>query len=401
MKKTPKVKHGQPPIQRLGPWLQAMGVFSVAAVIALMVKGLSKPITYLSSYSGSQMKEVFRGNDTWVVLCHNTSAPLHKRFDTALQEIGAGAWGKASGPVTQFGVLDCGGTLPSGKTVIKKFALDDSVKPLIFVTAPGMKPQQAPKRHLESNTGFLKWLRATIDPRVHTVGSTKDMETKCLSKGSCAVLLKPLGMSAEQKAQLKAVMYKHRGLRFASVESAKHVVSIEKTLGLQPDQADAAPVLVYFRQNKDASGKPIRGKTDVPRWGLEVYKGDWEADLIAEWLNKQEKSSGGAGFTPVTRLPTVMQRKHFFLHLQTPKPKADKDKPKAGTDKPKEGQGSKKGSESPQDPYAGKTIEEILEEQAKREAAKREQMEREAETFISSGGGMGSEDIEEEVISLD
>lgn len=63
------------------------------------------------------MKDVFLGKGTWAVLCSGEGAAhdaVNKRFGTA---------SKAMKDSVKFGVVDCAGSLPSGKSIIQKFGL--------------------------------------------------------------------------------------------------------------------------------------------------------------------------------------------------------------------------------------------------------------------------------------
>lgn len=76
------------------------------------------PVHYLSTYNRAQMQDVFLGKGTWAVLCSGGDSGEHtavsKRFDTAARAL------KGS---VKFGVVDCTGSLPSGKSVLQKFDL--------------------------------------------------------------------------------------------------------------------------------------------------------------------------------------------------------------------------------------------------------------------------------------
>ncbi|CAM9837046.1 unnamed protein product, partial [Ectocarpus sp. 13 AM-2016] len=74
-------------------------------------------IHFLSTYNRNQMKDVFLGKGMWVVLCSGEGAgydAVYKRFGTA---------SKAMTGSAKFGVVDCAGSLPSGKSILQKFDL--------------------------------------------------------------------------------------------------------------------------------------------------------------------------------------------------------------------------------------------------------------------------------------
>lgn len=82
---------------------------------------LAPPVHFLSTYNRHQMKEVFLGKGMWAVLCSGEGAgydAVYKRFGTASSAM------KGS---VKFGVVDCSGSLPSGKSILQKFELSVSV----------------------------------------------------------------------------------------------------------------------------------------------------------------------------------------------------------------------------------------------------------------------------------
>lgn len=82
---------------------------------------LAPPVHFLSTYNRNQMKEVFLGKGMWAVLCSGEGAgydAVYKRFGTASSAM------KGS---VKFGVVDCSGSLPSGKSILQKFELSVSI----------------------------------------------------------------------------------------------------------------------------------------------------------------------------------------------------------------------------------------------------------------------------------
>lgn len=82
-----------------------------------MCVAFAPPVHFLSTYNRNQMKDVFLGKGTWAVLCSGEGVgydSVYKRFGTA---------SKAMKGSVKFGVVDCAGSLPSGKNIIQKFSL--------------------------------------------------------------------------------------------------------------------------------------------------------------------------------------------------------------------------------------------------------------------------------------
>ncbi|CAM9713510.1 unnamed protein product, partial [Phaeothamnion confervicola] len=257
-----KAKNGAPPIESLGPWLKVGGALSLVAALVFIVQGLFGPIQHLSTYNREQMKAVFASNDTWVVLCHEGEGEIDEAFATAAKDLDGDLAAK-------WGVLNCGGTLPSGKTVWKRFDLEARAT-TVFVVGPGLKPVQAPSSHLESAQKLGRWLKATVEPHAVPVATTRELEAKCLNKLRCALILKSGAIDDSARAAFRTAMGAHRSLRFASVDAGKHELSAEKKLGLAPP-ADGQHRLIYFQKYEaPGGGKPKAGEA---RWGLAVYPG--------------------------------------------------------------------------------------------------------------------------------
>lgn len=90
-------------------------------VVYVAAAAFAPPLHYLSTYNRAQMQDVFLGKGTWAVLCsggdNGDSEAVTKRFGTAARAM------KGS---VKFGVVDCTGSLPSGKSILQKFDLSVS-----------------------------------------------------------------------------------------------------------------------------------------------------------------------------------------------------------------------------------------------------------------------------------
>lgn len=93
-------------------------------LLFFVCEAFAPPVHFLSTYNRNQMKDVFLGKGAWAVLCSGEGAAydaVFKRFGTA---------SKAMKGMTKFGVVDCTGSLPSGKSILQKFEL--SVRDTFF-----------------------------------------------------------------------------------------------------------------------------------------------------------------------------------------------------------------------------------------------------------------------------
>lgn len=78
---------------------------------------LAPPIHFLSIRNQTQVHDVFRGKEPWVILCkkkHPDYNSVYGRFETASRTLTE---------LARFGVIDCSGSLPSGKSITQKFGL--------------------------------------------------------------------------------------------------------------------------------------------------------------------------------------------------------------------------------------------------------------------------------------
>lgn len=66
----------------------------------------------------------------------------------------------------------------------------EDVGPVLFVTGAGMTPVQASSRNMDTHSAVLKWVQAVAAPGASPVTSTRDLESKCLKKDRCALIMK-------------------------------------------------------------------------------------------------------------------------------------------------------------------------------------------------------------------
>lgn len=60
----------------------------------------------------------------------------------------------------------------------------------MFVTGAGMTPVQASSRNMDTHSAVLKWVQVVATPGASPVTSTRDLESKCLKKERCALIMK-------------------------------------------------------------------------------------------------------------------------------------------------------------------------------------------------------------------
>lgn len=64
------------------------------------------------------------------------------------------------------------------------------MKPVLFVTGAGLTPAQASSRNMETHASLLKWVQVMATPGASPVTSTRELESKCLKKERCALVMK-------------------------------------------------------------------------------------------------------------------------------------------------------------------------------------------------------------------
>jgi hypothetical protein len=303
------------------PCVQLLPVLAIVVGVAFYYIQRS-PLHYLSTYNREQMLEVFKGGQTWVVLCHagNSVQPIPPNF----VELAGDMTHMAS-----FGVLDCNGVLPSGKTVLEKFGIVERSppNPTVFVTGSGLPtPEQLPVGKGETFLGMKKWLRATIEPRSRSVASTRELQSKCLSRDLCALVLKPGLIQDAVRDTIKGAMLDNRSLRFAAFDSAQLELSAEKRVGWLKGGNDAGVFL--FRREVSSSSNKGRSSTK-PFWKVHVFdptdSAAWTADSFSKWLSDAQSGELGPG-TKVVGPVSLKKRKV----VEKAKEKQDKDpKPQA------------------------------------------------------------------------
>jgi hypothetical protein len=166
------------------------GSYLIAVLVVLIgVWRMSSPLHYLSP-SDENLKEVFFGNEPWLILCTNGSS-----VDSVFE--GTSRAHKA----VKFGVLDCAAPLPSKKSTFDRLNLNTQVTPpVMFFAAYGRDPKQLSSKLLRNQYALRKELTALTKLHAATVKDSASLHRKCLKKARCALVLagKPLDEKAIQ-----------------------------------------------------------------------------------------------------------------------------------------------------------------------------------------------------------
>ena len=205
----------------------------------------------------------------------------------------------------QFAIMDCQYQLPSGKTIIERFDIDDKKKPTIFLSGKIGPPKQIPPKYLKSGTTLTKYLAATLEPHAAKIENSKDLKVKCLDKDWCGLLLKGGTPENYVKNMIKNLLIKYDRISFASLDSATlYSTNLEEYL---PEFQKGHHRFVLFRKvsgglstGKDGKGSQSRLITSI----LPLDSQDLSLQIISNLID-----SAFSGSIQMKRLPSLPQVK--------------------------------------------------------------------------------------------
>ena len=122
----------------------------------------SAPVLNVSD--ADTLKSVFFSGEPWLVECTSAKRPSPAVF--AVEKL------MAAQPVAsevKLGLLDCGATLPSGKSTLERFKLQapSGGGPLVLLFAnQEARPAMATGAITESGASMLRWAKETSKPKV-------------------------------------------------------------------------------------------------------------------------------------------------------------------------------------------------------------------------------------------
>ncbi|CAI5745556.1 unnamed protein product [Peronospora destructor] len=156
------------------------------------------------------MDRVFRSGEPWVVLCSSPDDVLPETFD----EVSPRLAGKSF-----VGVLDYKQKLQgSGKSVFQRYGIKRSISPTVFMVANGEKPKQVFLNHLQSSAALAKHVKARTKKIMQQVQNSAQLESRCLSRSSCVLLLRGQRLQLYERQWIGKLMHKHRTLSFAWID---------------------------------------------------------------------------------------------------------------------------------------------------------------------------------------
>mmetsp|Transcript_39906 Transcript_39906/g.68868 ORF Transcript_39906/g.68868 Transcript_39906/m.68868 type:complete len:344 (-) Transcript_39906:196-1227(-) len=279
-------KLNRQPFQITRTWLHAAGAVAVAISVYFIYQGMDNKIQFLSPYNTEQLKSVFFGNESWVVVCHNeTNQQLPVVFQNAHKDL--------TKEGIRFGVLDCNVRLPSGKTTFQRMNLKEELKPTIFITGPGAQPYQVRPDSMTTATGLINRVRAVLNPKTVPIASQKALKDRCLAKPICAMVLKenePVDNYLKEAVHQLKKKYRST-VTFASLDHAKFKLELNPMLerGYGDDR------FLVFQQNEGKDARP----------GMIEYADSYEVDKMSAFLDGI--ISNTTQIKPLKRFPLVKE----------------------------------------------------------------------------------------------
>lgn len=163
--------------------MQMLGLGVIGALLAVAGAGayvyLAPTSVRLSTDDAATLKGVFLSGQPWLVEC-TAGSPSDVMYK---------AEAKLKAPLRPA-LLDCDRKLPSGKTTVERFGLKPPHQgPFILAIANLEKPVVAPRNVVEDPTTLAKWAQAATKPRVLAMSSSSQLETSCLKKRWCVLVL--------------------------------------------------------------------------------------------------------------------------------------------------------------------------------------------------------------------
>ncbi|CAI5737229.1 unnamed protein product [Peronospora destructor] len=235
------------------------------------------------------MDRVFRSGEPWLVLCSSPDDILPEIFD----EVSPRLAGKSF-----VDVLDCKQKLQgSGKSVFNRYGIKTSISPTVYTVANGEKPKQVFLNHLQSSAALAKHVKARTKKIMQQVQNSAQLESRCLSRSSCVLLLRGQRFQLHERQWIGKLMHKHRTLSFAWIDSTSLKLSLENML---PGAQRGEHRMIIFRRQRDSDTR----KTVL---AAKAYRGGvFDAVSLRTFLDNY---AHGDPLKPLTESPKVLHRK--------------------------------------------------------------------------------------------
>lgn len=227
--------------------------YAIVAVLAIVVACFSAAVYQFSTSEDHiyrievtnepLLSQVFQSGEPWVVLCAKPDHIMPELFSEAPKRLAGKSY---------MGVMDCTQKLPSGKSVLTRFGIKTSISPTIFTVSNGEKPQQIFLNYLQSTKAFAKRVVEQTKKSVVEVLKSSQLESKCLHKSECVLLLRGAKWTPYERQWLDRLMKEYRKLPFVWVDSTILKLSMESAL---PKYKTGEHRLVLFKKIRDPDTK--------------------------------------------------------------------------------------------------------------------------------------------------
>ena len=219
----------------------------------IRIPAVKKP-SKLTTKDPSRLTEVFTSSagDTWVVWCSDSQG---SGIDgTPVEDIVA-QLAIAFADEAKVGTLNCKGLLPSGRDVYDKLKLNESVAPVMFLSAPkysrdgSVIPRKPGQLSLDkiSVDSILKIVRKTTAPSLQSVTSAAKLKERCWSLKWCVLILSNGPLQEPHKSDVVELMRPHhKKIGFASVDISEFDLKFEPQI--LPNDLDTEPAMVIIRR---------------------------------------------------------------------------------------------------------------------------------------------------------
>lgn len=233
----------------------------IGIIVALMayhiMKGVSVSIPRIDTSDELALREAFFGegpySKDYAVLCHSDADP-----DLPISSVFLDSFSMGSAPV-DYVLLDCDYVLPSsGKSIAKRFKLDTSAFPTIFVSGKSMTPKQIPQKYLKTGTMLTKALRKMLLPSALKIENTRTLKQKCLDKDFCAVLLKGSAtVETRVKNAVTNLVTDYPGVQIASIDAtSNYLANLEEVMLDLSEYEEDRHRLVMFKKVSGSAVAP-------------------------------------------------------------------------------------------------------------------------------------------------
>lgn len=355
--------------------------------------------------STEALKEVFFSGNPWLVLCKNHTNNIPKVWKLAGNALAADPDPQG----IQLGVMPCFDPLPSGKTVYERFPTIKAPPTNVYVPRPaphafyvanGKRPVMLSQSYFgykepDAQVGekIIKHVKKSTRPSHGIVASNSELQSKCLKKGLCAVVLNKGKFDSEQQELVKQLMYAHRLVSFVRLDTNKRKLSLQGQLpaisGLTVEESSKEARVVLLKKRKKDNGKGFLALAlDQPF--TQYYAGPFIASASAK-LNEGGEDAGEV--LVLNKAPKIAMMKNAKSGKKAKGEKKDKAAKKPSKD---ESDSKAKSKKVPKDK---KETPKSKEEQSAREQARREEMDREAKESFAYVED--ADEDEDEIIDLE